>query len=72
VFLETLYGEEGVVNQGAADPVRLFSLKPSQTDGIPNVWVLTGHDAYEKRKKYNLEWLVLRCFELPLCEPLLS
>jgi len=55
VFLETLYGEEGIVKQGAADPVRLFSLKPSQTDGIPDVWVLTGHDAYEKRKKYNLE-----------------
>jgi hypothetical protein len=55
MFLEALYGEGGVINQADADSVRLFTLKPSQTEGIPDVWSFTGRDAYEKRKKYNLE-----------------
>ncbi len=53
IFLETLYGTEN--NYEKDDPVRLFTLKPSQATGQPDVWSLRGHDAYIQRKKYNLE-----------------
>ncbi|MEB3831005.1 AAA family ATPase [Phormidium sp. CCY1219] len=54
-FLEALYGENGAVVNSEEDPVRIFTIKPSAEAGIPEVWPLTGREAYESRHKYELE-----------------
>lgn len=54
-FLEALYGENGAVADSEEDPVRIFTIKPSTEAGIPEVWPLTGHEAYESRRGYKLE-----------------
>jgi hypothetical protein len=53
-FLESLYGEDGVVAPDE-DPVRIFTIKPSEDTHRLDVWVLTGREAYEKRRSYELE-----------------
>jgi hypothetical protein len=54
-FLESLYGEDGLIKSKELDPVRVFTIKPSSTWGSPNVWSLTGFEAYNKRQNFELE-----------------
>jgi predicted ATPase len=54
-FLELLYGEQGFLKDESEDPVRLYTIKRPSMRDVPEVWVLTGRDAYEKRKDYALE-----------------
>jgi AAA15 family ATPase/GTPase len=53
-FLETLYGDEGVVDPKKKDPVQVFTLIRSD-GGQPELWELTGREAFEQRKKFKLE-----------------
>jgi len=52
-FLEALYGENGVIVPGSEDPVRVFTIRPSD-DGL-DIWKLTGKEAYKNRSLYDLE-----------------
>ena len=53
-FLEALYGENGAATFDD-DPVRVFTIKPSNNLGRPEIWSLTGREAYEKRRDFELE-----------------
>jgi len=54
-FLDSLYGEDGVIAPDDEDPVRIFTIKPSEKTGRLEVWPLTGREAYESRRDYELE-----------------
>jgi AAA15 family ATPase/GTPase len=54
-FLEALYGEEGVILLNDEDPVRIFTVKPSEDIARPEIWSLSGREAYEMRRNYELE-----------------
>jgi hypothetical protein len=53
-FFKALYGEDGIITNDEEDPVRVFTLRPSEEHKI-DVWSLTGREAYESRIHYNLE-----------------
>jgi hypothetical protein len=53
-FFKALYGEDGIIAKDEEDPVRVFTLRPSEEHKI-DVWSLTGREAYESRIHYNLE-----------------
>lgn len=53
-FLDSLYGENGVVAPDKEDPVRVFTIKQDDAGQI-EVWPLTGRKAYESRRDYELE-----------------
>ncbi len=53
-FLETLYGDEGVVDPQEKDPTQVFTLKRSDS-GKSELWEITGREAFEQRNKYKLE-----------------
>ncbi len=52
-FLEALYGEGAPYESSQTDSVRLITIRTNQ--GRPEVWTLRGRDAFEKRKKFELE-----------------
>ncbi|MCH8291248.1 AAA family ATPase [Candidatus Poribacteria bacterium] len=54
-FLGALYGEEGVISLNDEDPVRVFTVKPSEDIARPEIWSLSGREAYEMRRNYELE-----------------
>ena len=61
-FLESLYGEEGSIpedqedQEDQEDPVRVITIDKSPDDlEVNTVWNLTGRQAYEGRKLYDLE-----------------
>ncbi|MBP8017011.1 AAA family ATPase [Candidatus Gracilibacteria bacterium] len=56
-FLETLYGDNGVLKGKKEDPVRFFSLKSVKTDSgyDLDIWKLSGREAYSKRQDFGLE-----------------
>lgn len=55
-FLESLYGEEGSIPEDKDDPVRVITIDKSPDDPeVHTVWNLTGRQAYEGRKLYDLE-----------------
>lgn len=55
-FLESLYGEEGSISEDQDDPVRVITIDKSPDDlEVNTVWNLTGRQAYEGRKLYDLE-----------------
>jgi AAA15 family ATPase/GTPase len=54
-FLDSLYGEDGIVAQKDEDPVRVFTIKPLKGTDQIEVWPLTGREAYESRIDYELE-----------------
>lgn len=54
-FLNALYSEDGSISADADDPVRIFTLRPTSDRGRPEVWPLTGREAYSKRINYDLD-----------------
>lgn len=52
-FLDALFGPEGCVEDSEPDPVRIFTLRPSD-EGF-EVWALSGREAFESRDKYKIE-----------------
>lgn len=54
-FLDALYGKDALISVTDEDPVKIFTIKKTGIKGVPEVWPLTGRDAYEKRIKYDLE-----------------
>ena len=54
-FLDSLYGEDGMLAPDDEDPVRVFTIKPSEDTGRIEVWPLTGREAYANRRDYELE-----------------
>jgi hypothetical protein len=54
-FLETLYGEDGMFASSSEDPVRVFTIKPSEDRKSLDIWKLTGREAYKNRSYYELE-----------------
>jgi AAA15 family ATPase/GTPase len=54
-FFKALYGEDGIIAKDEEDPVRVFTLRPSEDRKEIAVWSLTGREAYESRIHYNLE-----------------
>jgi hypothetical protein len=54
-FFKALYGEDGIIAEEGEDPVRVFTLRPSEDHKEIAVWSLTGREAYESRIHYNLE-----------------
>jgi hypothetical protein len=55
-FLEALYGEKGLFERTADDPVRIFTLRWSGDPPSVQVWPFKGRDAYLKRESYALEF----------------
>lgn|GEM_PF-1023566 len=54
-FLEALYGENGMFAASSEDPVRVFTIKPSEDYKSLEIWKLTGREAYKNRSYYELE-----------------
>ncbi len=54
-MLEALYGEEGVISESEEDPVRIYKLKYDESEKKTRMGMFTGREAFEIRKKYNLE-----------------
>jgi hypothetical protein len=55
-FLESLYGEEGSIPEDQEDPVRVITIdKSPDAPEVNTVWNLTGRQAYQGRKLYDLE-----------------
>ena len=54
-FFKALYREDGIIARDEEDPVRVFTLRPSEDRKEIAVWSLTGREAYESRIHYNLE-----------------
>ncbi|HEY9706297.1 MAG TPA: AAA family ATPase [Allocoleopsis sp.] len=52
-LLNTLYDDVDIADED--DPVRLFTLKKKENNGIIHLWSMTGKDAYRSRNLYNLE-----------------
>ena len=55
VFLAALYGEDGMFAASSEDPVRVFTIRPSEDQKSLDIWKLTGREAYKNRSYYELE-----------------
>jgi hypothetical protein len=55
IFLDALYGEDGVLTASSEDTVRVFTIKPSEDQKDLDIWKLTGREAYKNRSYYELE-----------------
>ena len=55
LFLNALYGENGQLSNQDHDPVRVYTIRQSSKSNMPEIWRLTGKEAFHNRQFYNLE-----------------
>ncbi len=46
-FLKVIYEKDGLRKSKGSDPVRIYSIKRTEKTERPEVWILSGRDAYE-------------------------
>jgi len=54
-FLKSVYSDKEQSYSQQEDPVRVFTIKPSQRIGRPEIWMRTGYEAFIGRSEYKLE-----------------
>lgn len=54
-FLESLYGDKGIVAKDDEDPVRVITLRLTEDHNDVEVWNISGREAYDYRQNFSLE-----------------